>query len=158
MTAEPPITPLEDDDPRADNLANQVVIRVIAKMLIPYIFVFGFYVVAHGEIGPGGGFQGGVILAAGYILYALIFGRDAGLRVLPPRWVDRAMAAGVLFYAGIGVLGFFRGAAFLDYRALGSHFEHAEPMGMALVEIGVAITVSAVMVTIFNMITEPRQR
>lgn len=148
--------PVEEYRPQA--LADQVVIRVVSKMIIPFIFTFGFYVVAHGEIGPGGGFQGGVILAAAYILFSLVYGREAGTKVLPPRWVDRFTAVGVLLFAGIGVLGFFRGAAFLDYRALGHDMAHAEPLGMALVETGVAITVFAVMVTVFNMITEPRER
>ena len=55
-------------------MKQQVVPRVIARMLIPFMFMFGFYVITHGELGPGGGFQGGVILAAGVILHALIHG------------------------------------------------------------------------------------
>ncbi|MEM7263171.1 MAG: Na(+)/H(+) antiporter subunit B, partial [Planctomycetota bacterium] len=130
--------------PPHESMQEQVVLRVIAKMLIPYIVVFGFYIVAHGEIGPGGGFQGGVVLASGYILFCLVFGAEAGGRVLPRPVVEGTMAIGVLFYAGIGVLGLFRGAAFLDYRALGSKMASAEPIGMTLVEVGVGFTVATV--------------
>ncbi len=137
------------------SIEEHVVIRVTSKMLIPYIMIFGFYVIAHGEIGPGGGFQGGVILAAAYILYCLVFGVEAGSRALPRRAVEATMALGVLFYAGIGVLGMFRGAAFLDYRVLLSDPASAEPLGMTLVETGIGFTVAAVMITVFNMITEP---
>ena len=129
---------------------HQVVPRVIAKMLIPFVIVFAFYVITHGELGPGGGFQGGVILAAAVILHALVHGIEATRRALPRRWIDRLMAIGVLIYAGTGVVGFFTGHAFLDYSGLGSEPHGAEALGMTLVETGVALTVAAVMVTLFD--------
>ena len=57
-------------------MKDQVVLRIITKLLVPYMLVFGVYVIAHGELGPGGGFQGGVILAAGFILYGLVWGKE----------------------------------------------------------------------------------
>ena len=58
-------------------MRNQIILRVVAKLLIPYILLYAFYVQWHGDFGPGGGFQAGVIFAAGIILYALIFGLQA---------------------------------------------------------------------------------
>lgn len=130
-------------------MKSQVVPRVIARMLIPFMFIFGFYVISHGEHGPGGGFQGGVILAAGVILHALIHGLPETQRALPRAWVDRIMAFGTLLYISVGLLGFFAGKAFLDYRAI-SNDNHAEAWGMTLVETGVGFTVAAVMVTLFD--------
>ena len=52
-------------------MSDYLVLRVIAKLLIPFILLFGFYVQMHGDYGPGGGFQAGVIVAAAFILYAL---------------------------------------------------------------------------------------
>ena len=60
------------------------VIRVIAKLLIPFIVLFALYVQFHGDYGPGGGFQAGVILASALILYGLVFGLPAAQRVAQP--------------------------------------------------------------------------
>ena len=62
-----------------------LVLRIIVKMVLPFILMFGFYVQLHGEYSPGGGFQAGVILASAFILYALIFGPDQALAVFPPQ-------------------------------------------------------------------------
>ena len=135
-------------------MKDQSVLRVVSKFHIPFFFVFGFYVITHGELGPGGGFQGGVILASGFILYSLVFGLKASRRVLPWPVLDFLVAFGLLIYAGVGVVGILGGRVFLDYRALGGDPQHAEAWGMTLVEYGVGITVCAVMVTIFNKIAE----
>ena len=130
---------------------NQVVVRVVAKTLIPFIILFGLYVITHGEIGPGGGFQGGVIIAAAFILYGLVFGRDELECLLPHRLLDILTAFGVLLYAGVGFASMLAGGHFLDYRAI---FPTWPALGLSLVEYGVGITVCTVMITIYNKITE----
>ncbi len=136
-------------------LDDQVVLRIVAKMSIPYILIFGAYVITHGEIGPGGGFQGGVILAVAFILYALIFGRPALYKVVSPRVTDALTGIGVLLYAGTGVACMVLGGNFLDYAALNrAHPGEGEALGMTLVEYGVGITVCSVMITIFNQLAE----
>lgn len=136
-------------------MKEQLVLRVVAKCVIPPILVFGGYIITHGELGPGGGFQGGVVLAAAFIIYALIYGRDALHRAFPRRlWLGLG-ALGVLFYIGVGMVGLLSGGQFLDYHALApSHGEHGEPLGMSLVEYGVGVTVCAVMVLIYDMLCE----
>ena len=121
-------------------MKNQVVPRVIAQMLIPFIIVFGFYVIMHGELGPGGGFQGGVILASAVILHALVYGLESTQRALPRHWVDRAMAFGVLLYGGVGIAGFFTGHAFLDYSGLTGEPHGAEALGMTRSAVNTRIT------------------
>ena len=136
-------------------MGNQTFLRVVAKMLFPFILVFGVYVITHGELGPGGGFQGGVILAAAFILYGMVFGADALRAKVPNRVLDWLMAAGVLLYAGTGLHNMLAGGAFLDYTMLGpDHPGDAEALGMTLVEYGVGITVCSVMITIYLQITE----
>lgn len=139
-------------------MRDKVVLRVLAKIMIPFVLVFGFYVITHGEIGPGGGFQGGVILASAVILYSLIFGLEAGQKVIPRAFLDFLMVLGICIYAGWGVVAMFQtevGGAFLDYGAVAPGHPGAwEAHGMAIVETGVGITVAAVMVTIFNKIAE----
>ena len=62
-------------------MKRHTVLRVIAKLLIPYLLLFALYVQFHGDYGPGGGFQAGVIASAAFILYALIFGLASARRV-----------------------------------------------------------------------------
>ena len=78
-------------------MRQHIILRVVAKVLIPIILLFAFYVQFHGDYGPGGGFQAGVIFAAGVVLYALVFGLSASKRVFPTRAVEIAMALGVIF-------------------------------------------------------------
>ncbi|MBZ0134831.1 MAG: Na(+)/H(+) antiporter subunit B [Planctomycetes bacterium] len=136
-------------------MKDLVVLRVVARWNIPFMVVFGLYVQTHGELGPGGGFQAGVIIAAGFLLYGMIFGAQE-LRRIIPRWVtDIAAACGVLIYAGVGFWAMGNGYEFLDHAALNpANPGGAEPWGMTLVEYGVGLTVAAVMITIFNEITE----
>jgi multicomponent Na+:H+ antiporter subunit B len=126
------------------------ILRVTAKMFIPYILLFALYVQFHGDYGPGGGFQAGVIFAAAFILYALIFGLQAAQRVAPPVVIERLIAVGVLIYAGTGVATLLLGGNFLDYNVLNHHDpRHGQHLGLLLIELGVGITVYAVMVTVF---------
>ncbi len=137
-------------------MREQPILRILTKQMFPFILVFGFYVIAHGELSPGGGFQGGVTLAAAFILYAMVFGRDEMHRIFPRRVSDTLMASGVLVYAGTGTYCLIAGYRFLDYTAITpSNPGGAESWGMTLVEYGVGITVSSVMLTIYSEITEP---
>ena len=91
------------------------ILRVVSKLLIPFILLFGLYVQWHGDFGPGGGFQAGVIFAAGFILYGLIYGLGT-LRKALPAWVTRlVLTLGVLLYAGVGVACMLLGSKFLDF-------------------------------------------
>ncbi|HEX9879946.1 MAG TPA: Na(+)/H(+) antiporter subunit B [Candidatus Binatia bacterium] len=136
-------------------MEDQVILRIVAKLMIPFILVFGFYVIAHGELGPGGGFQGGVVLASAFILYGIVFDAQR-MRMILPRGVSDALAsAGVILYALTGLYSLFAGYRYLDYSPLKpSDAAIAESWGMTLVEYGVGITVAAVMVTLFNELVE----
>ena len=126
------------------------ILRVVAKLLIPFILLFALYVQFHGDYGPGGGFQAGVIFGAGMILYGLVFGLRAARRVAPPALIETLMALGVLTYAGTGLAGILRGGAFLDYGALNHHDPvHGQHLGILIVELGVGLAVAAVMISIF---------
>ena len=164
-------------------MREQSILRIVSKLLIPYILLFALYVQFHGDYGPGGGFQAGVIFAAGLILYGLIFGVNAARRVAPPLTMETLAALGVLLYAGTGVVAMLNGGTFLDYGALqATHEEHGDHhtddevphdeqseaneeaagheehhgffpqgqhLGILVVELGVGLTVAAVMVLIF---------
>ena len=130
-------------------MTRHTILRVIAKFMIPYILLFALYVQFHGDFGPGGGFQAGVIFAAGFILYSLIFGIENGRKVMPP-WLRRALLSiGVIIFGGTGLFGLIFGGNFLDYNVLLENPVAGQHLGILLVELGVGITVSATMITIF---------
>lgn len=130
-------------------MREELVLRVAAKTMAPFIVVFGLYVHFHGDYSPGGGFQAGVILAAAFVLLSLVFGLDAAQRVLPFWFVRSCAALGVLAYAGVGFVTMALGGNFLGYDALASDPEKGQHLGILLVEAGVVITVFGVMTTAF---------
>jgi multicomponent Na+:H+ antiporter subunit B len=130
------------------------VLRVVAKLLLPFIVMFALYVQFHGDFGPGGGFQAGVILAAAVIFYALIYGLADARKVVPEPLVESLMAIGVLIYAGVGVAGLLLGGNYLDYFVLDPNTVLGQHRGIFWVEVGVATTVSGVMLKIFYMFAD----
>lgn len=135
-------------------MRNDLILRVIAKLLIPFMVLFALYVQFHGDFGPGGGFQAGVILAAVVIFYALIYGLAAARKVVPEPLVESMMAIGVLLYAGVGVAGMLLGGNFLDYFVLDANSVQGQHRGIFWVEMGVLITVAGVMLKIFYMFAD----
>jgi multicomponent Na+:H+ antiporter subunit B len=131
-------------------MRHHLILRVITKLLAGMIMLFAFYVQFHGDYSPGGGFQAGVIMAVAFILYGIVFSVAQVQQVLPPWVVHKLVAAGVLIYAGTGLYSLFAGYPYLDYSALSPHHpEHGQHYGILLVELGVGVTVTGVMVAIY---------
>lgn len=130
-------------------MSHHLVVRVVSKLLLPYIFLFALYVQFHGDYGPGGGFQAGVIFAVGFILYALVFGLENARKVFPDQAIRILMSTGVLIYGFTGVAGLLLGYNYLDYSPLRHDAVHGQHLGIFLVELGVGTTVCSVMVAIF---------
>jgi multicomponent Na+:H+ antiporter subunit B len=126
-----------------------VIFRVGAKILIPFMLVFALYVQFHGDFGPGGGFQAGVVAAATVIFYSIIFGLEAAQKAFPPRIIELMVPAGVGLYAGVGVVGLLMGENYLNYSPLAHDPAHGQEYGILLIELGVLTTVSGTMVAIF---------
>lgn len=125
------------------------VLQVMALLLIPFILVFALYVQFHGDFGPGGGFQAGVIFASAIILYTLTFGLDDAMALIPVPLIRVLAAVGVLLYGGTGVASLLLGGNFLDYDVLAHDPLHGQHYGILLIELGVGITVATVMMAIF---------
>jgi multicomponent Na+:H+ antiporter subunit B len=126
-----------------------IILRVAAKFILAPLLLFALYVQFHGDYGPGGGFQAGVIAAAAVILYALINGQAAAERIVPGVLVERLVPAGVLIYAAVGVVSMLLGDNFLDYDHLAHDAVHGQEWGVFLVEAGVFVTVFSSMIAIF---------
>jgi len=129
---------------------HHLILRVVVRLLVGTIMLYALYVQFHGDFSPGGGFQAGVIMAVGFIIYGLVFGLKEVQQVLP-RWVVHKMVAlGVLIYAGTGVVTLLMGYTFLDYGAFfPEHPSHGQHWGIFSVEFGVGITVTGVMIAIY---------
>jgi len=130
-------------------MTHHLVLRIVVKLLLPVILLFALYVQFHGDFGPGGGFQAGVIFGAAFILYAMIFGLKTAQQVARPWIIRTGIAAGVLLYGGVGVAGLLFGGNYLDYSVLSHDPVHGQHLGILLVELGVGTTVAATMVAIF---------
>lgn len=138
-----------ENRPGHSPIGDQTVLRVVVKMLIPFILIFALYVQLHGDYGAGGGFQAGVIFASGLILYDLVFGEGDARLIAPPTFLKRIAALGVLLYSGVGIYTLLAGANFLDYNVLNSNPTTGQHIGILIIELGVGITVFSVILTIF---------
>lgn len=131
-------------------LREDLIPRIVGRMLVPFILLFGLYVQFHGEYGPGGGFQAGALFAAGFILYALVEGESRTLEALPHSALMALMVAGALLYGIVGLTGIFLGSEFLDYSVLGNDPVSGQKTGIILIEAGVGMAVTGVLLSIFH--------
>ena len=131
-------------------MRHHLILRVIVKLLVSTIILYALYVQFHGDYSPGGGFQAGAIMAVAFIIYGIVFGLDKVHQVLPAWIVHKLVALGVLLYGGTGVLSMLLGYEYLDYGAFTPHHpEHGQHWGILVVEAGVGITVTGVMIAIY---------
>lgn len=131
-------------------LSQHLIPRVVGRLLIPFILLFGLYVQFHGEYGPGGGFQAGAIIAAAVILYALLEGEEKALNVIPQRVLLGLVAGGAILYGSVGVAGILMGGNFLDFSVLADDPVKGQQLGILLIEAGVGITVTGVLLSVFH--------
>lgn len=137
-------------DADSEGLRHHLIPKVVGKLLVPFIVLFGLYVQFHGEYGPGGGFQAGAIIATGIILYALLEGETSALHALPRSALLGMMVGGATLYGLIGLLGIALGGNFLDYSVLSSNPVVGQQAGIILIEAGVGLTVCGALLSIFH--------
>lgn len=130
-----------------------LIIQTAIRLLVPFVQLFGLYVIVHGHYSPGGGFQGGVILGASFILLAIGFDLRTSLRLFPEGLNAALAGTGTTIYVGTATLCAVAGGLFLDYSAL-SHWIGIDPiawrsLGIFIVESGVGFTVTSVMLSLF---------
>jgi multicomponent Na+:H+ antiporter subunit B len=138
-------------------MKHNLILRLVSRILIPLIFLFGLYVQFHGDFGPGGGFQAGVIFAAGIILYGLIYGVEAAKKIIPPTTLRILASFGLFLYAMTGVVALMLGGNYLEYTVLAADQIAGQHLGILVIEAGVGITVMSVMLIIFFAFAERGQ-
>lgn len=135
-------------------MKEHLVVQVVGRFLLPFILLYAFYIQLHGEVSAGGGFQAGVIFAAGFVLYCLISGSKKTRAVLSLDALRLLACAGVLLYGGTGVLCLLLGGNFLDYDVLARDPATGQRLGIMVVELGVGITVFSVMLMLFLLFVD----
>jgi multicomponent Na+:H+ antiporter subunit B len=150
-------TQSKQQEPKLSEKKPDLIIDTTCRLIIPIIQLFALYVVAHGHHSPGGGFQGGVIFGASFILLALARNLQAAQTWVPENRILNLAGIGIFIYAGFGVAALLFGANFLDYGILSNIFpgsvEDARSLSMLGVEIGVAFTVTAIMFSIYSSLS-----
>lgn len=137
-------------------MKNQIespIVLLGSRLLSPYIMLFGLYVIFHGHYSPGGGFQGGTLLAASLLLIRISSGRSIS-NIQFSEYLSTPLAViGVLIYFGTGLVAIFTGGYFLDYEQLpipGLDPADLRYWGILIIEVGIGIAVMAILVSIYD--------
>lgn len=133
------------------------IILMVSRMVSPFIMLFALYVIFHGHYSPGGGFQGGTILAASLLLMRLSAGREIAQLQFKSTLGTPLGSVGVLIYFGTGFWAMLSGGEFLNYRFLpfaGLTVPELRSIGILMVEIGVGLAVMAILVAIYDDLLE----
>jgi multicomponent Na+:H+ antiporter subunit B len=133
---------------------DHLILRVVGKFLIPYVMLFGLYVQFHGDFGPGGGFQAGVIFASGFVIHTLLFGSQSTAQIVSIGFLRVIAALGVLVYAGVGVASLLLGGEFLNYNVLAADPITGQHIGILVVEFGVGLTVASTITLLLMIFAE----
>lgn len=126
-----------------------IVLRVVSRLMIPVILIFALYVQFHGEYSPGGGFQAGIMFAAAFVVYSLLFGLEEVQRAFSPTAAHVLAAGGVLLYIAVGYASMLLGGNFLEYKVLLPNDKAGETLGIIVIELGVGITVATVALSLY---------
>jgi multicomponent Na+:H+ antiporter subunit B len=132
---------------------ESLIIRTAVRLLVPFVQLFGLYVIVHGHYSPGGGFQGGVILGASFIMLALAYDLKTSLDAMAEKVNNLLGNTGVLLFFGVGLLCTLCGGLFLDYAALAVllplSLQEWRSLGIFFIEVGVGLAVMSIMVSLY---------
>lgn len=134
---------------------NPIVV-LVTRLISPYIMLFALYIIFHGHYSPGGGFQGGTMLAASVLLTRLAMGSKISQLQFRSSWGTPLGSIGVLIYFATGFVAMLMGGAFLNYEylSLSRIASHTRSIGVLVVEIGVGLAVMGILVAIYDDLLE----
>lgn len=137
---------------------NDIILKTMTRIIFPFILLFGFFIMMHGHITPGGGFSGGAIVGAGFVLYTLTHGVKAAEAKLPHNILQIVETLGVMWYVLMGLVGVVTMGSFLANGIagfpLGDAFSLLSSGMIALLTIGIGIKVASTMITLFRTLIE----
>ncbi|SMO37784.1 MnhB domain-containing protein [Gracilimonas mengyeensis] len=135
------------------NKSSSPIVLYGTRFLSPYIMLFGFYVIFHGHYSPGGGFQGGTLLAVSLLLIRIASGTDLAQLQFKEYLTTPLAALGVVIYFGTGLTALIMGGYFLDYEELpipGLEPAYLRYWGILIIELGIGLTVMTVLTLIYD--------
>lgn len=140
---------------------DDLIVRNISRMIIPFIQIYGLFVIFHGHLSPGGGFPGGAILGASIILYTLAFGSEKGNAKMPhstSKWLE---SGAIMLYILIGLVGIFAGYVFLTNKTAGFYMGEAGDIFsggfIPFITLAIGIKVGSTMITLFHTMIEEEE-
>ena len=128
---------------------NHLLLKTISIILLPFIIMFGLYVLAHGKVSPGGGFQSGAIWATALILHSLVFSVKETKKIISAKVLKFIASLGVILYAATGFYSIFSGGRFLEFNRITSDPHLAQFVGIMTIETAVHMVVFATLSLIF---------
>ncbi len=137
---------------------NDIIIKSITRLIIPFIQLYGVYIILHGHVSPGGGFAGGAMIGTSLVLYTLVFGIDKSKQKFSHRVSEYAESGGILLYVSLGLIGIVITGSFL------TNIEAGFPIGnpgsvlsggmIPLLMVGIGIKVASTFITLFHTLIE----
>jgi multicomponent Na+:H+ antiporter subunit B len=134
------------------------ILKRVAAIILPFICTYGFYVILHGHVSPGGSFAGGIIVGLSFIAFSTIYGIEKGRAKLPETFLVWTESYGTLWYGIMGMVGIFKGAPFLANKLAGVDLGVPGTLSsgglISLIGLGVGIRVASTIVTLFFTMKE----
>ncbi len=134
------------------------ILKRVASIILPFVFIYGIYVILHGHVSAGGSFAGGIIVGLSFIAFSTIYGIDKGRAKLPEKVLIFTESYGTLWYGIMGMVGIFKGVPFLTNKLAGIDLGVPGALSSAglisLIGLGVGIRVASTMVTLFFIMVE----
>ena len=140
---------------------NDLIVKTIVRWVIPFIQVFGVYVIFYGHVSFGGGFSGGALIGASLILYAITFGLKASKKMVPHQRSQWMESLGILWYIALGIVGIYASGYFLGNKTAGFFMGEAGQLLSAgiipLLTIGIGVKVASTVITLFQKLVEENE-
>lgn len=137
---------------------NNIILKSITRILFPFIIIYGTYVVFHGHLSPGGGFAGGTIIGAGFVLRALAFEKGEKMEILPYGIIKRAESMSMLWFVLLGMVGILISRSFLTNTH--PNISISKPGYLLsgglilLLNLGIGVKVAATIISVFSSLEE----
>lgn len=130
---------------------DDILVRTIARLMVPFLLLFGSYVLLHGHVGAGGGFQAGIILTSAFIFAAISRSIHEVHAILTYRRIFLFGGLGAICIVLIGIFGILAGGSFFEYSPFPLPFDTAAIHAIAItcVEVGIGVSVMGMMALIF---------
>ncbi|MGV8146091.1 MAG: MnhB domain-containing protein [Alkaliphilus sp.] len=137
---------------------DDLIVRTVTKWIVPFIQVYGIFIILHGHISPGGGFSGGAVLGSSIILITLSLGYKKAAGIISHKTSALLESGSIIWYVLIGLVGIVTGNNFLTNRGAGFYMGEVGDVissGMIpLITIAIGIKVASTVITLFHTIIE----